>query len=656
MISAKKSSALRITVSLCAAILLIPAALQAQTQERDWYDTIAVKYKTQHAVITNYTRRMVIKEEAGKLVANSYVVQEKLLISDLSMRLNNREYIYSSHFNQLEDLNATVLLPATGGYKRVSCNNFASVSPDRDNVFYDDAREIVISYSSLLKNAITETKYTIEHSDLNMLPPCSFQKDIPVVNATFEITAPKNVNISFVLKGENTSWIKQEKEEKDNTIVYRFTASDVPAMKIYEDVPSASYYIPHIVPYITSYKLANAKKPVEMLSSTAQLYKYLYKNIRSINLKEDTFITATVADLTKNDKTDAEKAAHIYQWVQKNMHYVAFEAGMDGFVPREAGLVCKRKYGDCKDMTSVLVTMFRKAGLNASYTWIGTREKPYVTDETPTPIIANHMICALKMGEEYTFVDGTHPLIPFGRVPEAIQGKEAIVAIDKDNFKVITVPVTNAEKNLENDITIMSFEGSTLKGNASQSYAGYRAWDLGLMMMYNKNEDREKKIRALARRGTDKYHQDKYTVSVSDTAGKEVSILTAFSVEDYVRKAGKQYFVNMNIKRSFADRHIDATDRTTPYYYPYKEKTKEVVVLELPKGYRVAHVPAPTKGTVDGMWNYTISYKAEKDMVTLTKEYELNTLTANSKQIAANNKMVDDLKKAYRETVVLTAQ
>lgn len=638
---------------MCGVTMLLANTLCAQ--DKDWYDTVAAHYKHEHAVVTNYTRRMEITEREGKLEANSYFILEKLIVSDLAPGTYNQDDIYSSHFNELSDLHAVASIPSESGYKKVQCTNFASISPDKDNVFYDDAREIVVSYSDLLKNAITETRYAIAHSDLHLLPPFYFQGNIPFVKASFEIIAPKHVHISFVLKGENTSWIKQVKEEKENTIVYRFTAENVPHAKVFDDAPSPAYYVPHVIPYITSYKLADVKKPEEMLSSPRELYKYMYKYIRNINMKRDTFIDNRVAELTANDKTQRQKAAHIYKWVQNNMHYVAFEAGLEGFMPRDASVVCTRKYGDCKDMTSVLVTMCRRAGLDAHYVWIGTREKPYFMDETPIPMAMNHMICAVKLGDEWVFMDGTHPLIPFGKNPQGIQGKEAMIAIDEDNYKIVNIPVTAAEKNVTSDVALISMSENKITGSFVQEYSGYRAWDLSAMMMYNKGDDRDKAIKALTQRGTDKYRQTSYDVNVSDTGDKAIAINGIFEIDDYVHRAGKEYYINMNLKKTFADKHIDSKDRTVAYHYPCKEKTSEVVVMEIPKGFRVTHLPAPAKGGVDGLWGYSISYKTDKKTITLTKEYELNTLTAGPRLFDANNKMVDDLKKIYRETVVLTA-
>ncbi len=122
-----------------------------------------------------------------------------------------------------------------------------------------------------------------------------------------------------------------------------------------------------------------------------------------------------------------------------------------------------------------------------------------------------------------------------------------------------------------------------------------------------------------------------------------------------MQQDGKQYYINMNLQREFQNKHIDTSGRTVAYYYPFKEKKQEVIVLDIPKGYRVAHLPKAEHASIDGLWGYTITYKADKKKVTLIKDYELNTLTANAHQFADNNKMVDGLKEIYKESVVLTA-
>jgi len=447
----------------------LAAATPLTAQE---YDSLVAKYRNEDAVVASYKEHLVITQEGGELVATSYVNKEKLFISDLSRGVYNYDYFFHSDFHELSDIRSWELLPGKEGYRKVRCYNFAEVNPDKDNVFYDDNRAIIVQFTGLLKNAVTHTYYSIDHTDLHMLPPFLYQENIKVDNAVYEVTAPKSVKMGFVVKGPDSAMIQQTTVTGPHTVTYRFTVKNVDAVKDFDNVPSSLYYRDQIIPYIISYKLSESNKKVDMLADKDQLYKYMYKYVRNLNMKHDTLLEKTVAELTSKDTDPREKAKHIYEWVQKNMHYIAFEKGMEGFVPREAASVIRRKYGDCKDMAGVLVTMCQKAGLDAHYTWIGTKEKPYMLDETPLPLVDDHMICALKLGDEWLFMDGTHPYIPFGQTPDGIQGKEAMIAIDEKNYKVVTVPESAAEKNAVVDSTLLTFKERKLTGTVKQYYKG----------------------------------------------------------------------------------------------------------------------------------------------------------------------------------------
>ena len=126
---------------------------------------------------------------------------------------------------------------------------------------------------------------------------------------------------------------------------------------------------------------------------------------------------------------------------------------MEGFVPRDAALVCNRRYGDCKDMASILTAMLNTAGVPAYFTWIGTRDLPYTFSNEPLPMVSNHMICTINLNGKFVFLDGTDPTCVFGLTPSGIQDKEAMVAINEKEYKLLKVPVIEKSKNTIVDTT-----------------------------------------------------------------------------------------------------------------------------------------------------------------------------------------------------------
>ena len=647
------------TASLLVAAVLVASSVHAQkTAERVKYDSIAAKYKNENAVYTNYIEKLEIKQDAneGKLVATTSGTMEKLLISDLAPINENTDFFGIDDFNQFSYTSGVSLIPdKKGGYKREHNCAFGA-GGQLSGSFYDDFEIVEAYYTGLTKNSVTETRYVLDNTDISLLPPAYFLEGIPVLHSVYEVIVPNYVKMNFVLKNTEGINLEQKKVEKDGKIIYTFTANNLRAYKHYNMVPSQAYYRPHIIPYITSYRLTGAAKDSVILRDADALGKHHFAYVKDMNLRLDTPLVRIARELTENDKTDREKAAHIYNWVQKNIHYIAFEKGMQGLVPRPADTVYKRLYGDCKDMASISMAMCRQAGLKAYFATIGTTDIPYSVDEIPTQSCFNHMICAVKLGDDWVFLDGTENTQPFGANRSDIQGKEAFIYMDADHYKIVRIPVVPADKNVITDTTFIHLTNNDLAGNLKYSATGYPAWEIAYIVKYLKEKDRDKVMRNMLGRGSDKYRQVKYDVNSSETGNKDAALTANFTIEDYAHKVGKEYIVNMNLDRMFGDERMNDSDRKVGYYFPYKKKAKEVVVLDIPEGYKVTHLPPAAHGGLEGVWSYTISYKADKKTITLTKEYELQSLSLSPQQFANNNKIIDELNHEYKESVVLTAK
>ncbi len=633
----------------------------AQEPSRADMNILAAKYKNEHAIYTNYSQHLIITDEDEQLSAKIDYNIRKLFISDLSPSLYGNESLeYSYLIDLVSGPFASAYIPKLQqGYERINCRNFADNIPSDGESFYDDTRIKTVLYSGLTKRAVTETKYTTKCTEVNILPRLFIQKGIPIVKSVIEVTVPSYIQMDFVLKGEHTNWIKETRYDKNNTITFKFTAVNVPPYKSFKGVPSGLYNLPHVIAVIKSVTRPGERKAKPVLNNPDNLYEYLYKFVRNINIAADTdrSINNTVDNLIKHDITQWQKAAHIYDWVQKNIHYIGFEDSLGGFYPRQAPDVYRRKFGDCKDMSSLLVAMLRRAGIKAYFAWIGTNHLPYTFDETPVPTINNHMICAIKLDNSYIFVDGTHPMLPLGRNRSDLQGKQAMVSFDKKHYDIVKIPIEPAGKNFIKDSTYLKIiSDKSVEGTVNMELSGDEAWYLSANLMYKRYEDRDEWIRYFTERGSNKYLVTKYDAHVDETGDKEGHVYTEFNLHDYMQKIKGQYIINMNMDRYFDNAWIDTKGRTVPYYFTNKEKLVQIVVLEIPKGSRVAYLPHSTKGTLKNLLNYKITYKVSGNKVILKKEYELKGRMTSQQQFKDQNKIVSALQKTYKESVILTAK
>lgn len=616
----------KVACLIMAAVGFASSATAQLSLKRQKYDSIAARYSGEHAVYTEVTERIEFEEYGGyDLVAKVTSSEEQLFISDKSLNK------YHEH-----DPNTAIYIPEGNDYKRYTN-----------------------TYHPLTRNAITYTT-DVNWYVLHGLPSFYFSEELPVVSATFEVVAPKYMKMGFLLAGGDTSMIKRSVTERHGNIIYRFTAHNVPAQKEYSHVPSERYYRPHVIPYIVSFRPTGAKKDSVMSGTIEADHKYEYSYIKGMNLEHDEYLDKKAKELTRSAYSEREKVQRIYDWVQNNFHYrIDRDFPMAGVVPHQADTVCKRMFGDCKDMSSVFNAMLERVGIKSYYVAIGTTGKPYNHDELQNGHLYDHMIAAVKLDGEWVFLDGTTHVMPLGYNRADLQGKEANILVGEHEYKIVKIPTVPASQNVETDNTTLNMNGDKLTGTIYAQYTGYRAWDLGEYFALREREyEKDTLVKRILNRGNNRLVIQNYNVNMGRSGRKDASIDARFTLDGYVQKVKREHYVNMNLLRTMEKNRVNEPDRKVAFYFEpdFKRTIKETVTLNVPKGYRVSYLPKGAKGGNENLWTYNISYKYDgrARTVTLTKEYVINVLKVNPGQFAEHNRLIDELKKQYKETVVLT--
>ncbi len=634
---------------LCAALLLTGPFSFAQSPE---ISALAGRYPNENAILLNHSEHLKLSLNKGVLTGSSDMLRETLLLTDRATSIHNTDELYHGFHHRLQSMEAATLSPSGDRYKTIRTNNIRTTHSSDENIFYNDTKQTRVSYTNLSRFAKTRLSYTLEHRDVHFLLPFYFQSYLPVAHASFTVSAPKGLRLGYVLKGTNTDKIHFRKEEGRNEVRYIWEADSLPAFRRFEKAPSSNSTIPHVAIYVKEYE--SGEGPRRVLSDVDDLYRFYYGFIRDVDGKADAEMSAIVDSLLKGRTDERSKAAAIYRWVQDHMRYVAYEDSLGGFIPRPAAMVCSRRFGDCKDMTSVLVAMSRKAGLDAHFAWIGTRDLDYRYDEVPSPVNNNHMICMTRIGGKWVYMDGTDRSIPFGNPPAAIQGKEALISLDDKKYEVVVTPVAEAAMNQNRDTTILRIVGQGLEGTIASHFTGYDAWNAAGLMQYSSGNDREKFLRRLVSRGSDQFVSQNAKFIPGSDERRSCSIRSEMKLPDYVREAGGETFVNLNLERDFESLYVDAAQRNVPLDFDYRRELHQVVSLEIPPGQHVSYLPADKKDEEPGLWSYSFRYLRQGNRILLLKDIQLNALQIPPAKFAAHNRLVEGLRGEYRESIVLS--
>ncbi|MDB5192025.1 MAG: hypothetical protein JWQ96_1588 [Segetibacter sp.] len=613
-------------------------------------DDIQKRYPQDHAVILNMNRETRIFYKNGEPVAESKTETEILVLDDKANGIYNKYKVFHGSFDELKNLEAYTKVPDGSKYKRIKVETMKTQSSRSSGVFFDDSKETVFDFPAMMKGAIATVSHTEYHKDAHLLSPFYFSSYLPIINAKFTVSYPADMQLKYILKNNAEGKIQMKEEKKGRQVVYEFTASDSKSKDNYGDAPARSYFEPHVIVHIASFKNDNGNQ--NFLSSVDDLYKWNYNFLKSVNTTTDPLLKHLSDSLTAGASSEKEKAKRIYQWVQANIKYVAFEEGLEGFVPRQAIDVCNKKYGDCKDMAGLLTTLMRVAGLKAYYTWIGTRDIPYEYAEVPLPITDNHMISTVNIGNEWIFLDGTDPNCIFGFPSKGIQGKQSLVGINETEYKVLRVPEQPAETNVVVDTTFISISSNSVKGRSNVYYNGYFGSDAFNSLLYRDSKEAKDYVKARISKGSNKFILGDYNIDYFNRNEKVINIKANFEVPDYAKNIANEMYINLNLDKSFSTSIIDTAKRKVAVDKDFKYSIKQCTILDMPEGYKVNYLPENYNFSND-LFSFSLLYSQKDNKVIATKEFVSKTILLETKDFQKWNNGINELTNQYKKQIVL---
>jgi len=142
-----------------------------------------------------------------------------------------------------------------------------------------------------------------------------------------------------------------------------------------------------------------------------------------------------VDTLTAGKKTAAEKEAAIMDYVDREVRYTGIEFGEAAIVPHEPAELLNKKYGDCKDKATLVVTMLRAAGIPAYVALLNAGSRMDVPADLPGMGLFDHaivyvpaeMVKGKPVGSDL-WIDATDRYARLGQLPINDQGRLALIA------------------------------------------------------------------------------------------------------------------------------------------------------------------------------------------------------------------------------------
>ena len=649
MIMFTEKKVFKVVFPLLAFLMLGNAQVCLGQAFSDTYTTLKSKFPEEQAVYNKYYEDVDISIVDDSLVVKSRHYKEMVHMGSMS-HIYARENIYSSLFYQVGDIQASTLIPHKRRYKKLKVTEMKETFDKNSQVFYDDTRVITFMYPAIEPGVHTVLEYEETIKDPRFAGSFFFSNNARIVHGRYTLTMDEGVEVALKLLHDNDKRVKISKEKVGSRIKYVYEIFDSERIKSESNTPGIKYYTTHLNLIIRSFTNSKGAQ-IKVLDSPDDLFAWYRTFIEGLRHYPGENVKSVVEELVKGTDSEQEKVKRIFYWVQENIKYIAFEDGMRGLIPHNGAYVCEKRFGDCKDMASILVNMMQQAGIEAYFTWIGTRDIPYDYSEMPSPLVDNHMIATYINGGQYYFLDATAQYSPFEFPSSMIQGKQALVALNEQEYQIVRVPEVPKEKTVVFDSSFFRLEKGMVKGAGQSSISGFAKVFNAYRLNRRDEKETQKYLSKLLSRGSNKFFLGSYQIENLQDLDKPLGIGYTFSVSDYYREIGDEIYFNLNMDKPFHGDFIDK-ERTLPIENEFKYTNRQVSVVEIPDGYQLQYLPKNDSFSNE-VFGYSIKYRPEKGKITLEKELFVNYLLLQPQEFACWNEGIKKLGEAYSETIIL---
>ena len=236
-----------------------------------------------------------------------------------------------------------------------------------------------------------------------------FSPHVTFENVDVQLVHAPEVKLLFDTQDVKGGRVESMPEDPPGSIRYRFTYKQDKAYPL----ESGQAALTDFAPYLAFTTFAN-------YAELGKAYQARAKPMAAVTPA----ISALAKELTSGVTDDRAKVRKLYNWVSRNIRYVAVYVAEGGFVPHSAQSILDNRYGDCKDHVTLLEALLAAVGIESTTALINSGDAmriPKLAVSTPF----NHVITYIPKFDLY--LDSTSQFTPMGSLPDGDTDKHTLL-------------------------------------------------------------------------------------------------------------------------------------------------------------------------------------------------------------------------------------
>ena len=334
-------------------------------------------------------------------------------------------------------------------------------------------------------------------------------------------------------------------------------------------------------------------------------------------------------NMVKDAKSEREKAAILYRFLQDNFRYVSIQLGIGSYKPFPAGFTDDKKYGDCKGLSFYMQQLLKAVGVRSYVALINAGHNLEPVDPAFPCNQFNHMILCIPGTSDSTWLECTSKLTAFGELGSFTENRYALL-ITENGGELVRTPPSKAETNRMsmNSVIAMEPDGSGRINATIRVNGAYQAMAMDGLIRENKDKQKKFLIESMGIRQPDNFELDVPGINRPDSIhlSLEYAKITDFT-------AGDKRFLPRAVFRFHNFSLPAGQNRKLDYFFTQPFIKSDTTIYVLPEGYRVETIPENfTRSCPHAEFNSKSWYDA-----TQRKLYSTTTLSLYHHRIPAKD-------------------
>lgn len=540
---------------------------------------------------------------------------------------------YYDQFSTVYNLKATMYDAKGIKIKSYKASDYKDISITDNGTMYDDSRMKKLDFLNSSYPFTIEYSYQKDYNGYVSFPswyPVS-SYDCGVEKSSYTLVIPKELTFKYL----KSTGLNTDSSLVNHNMIYKWACQNVLPLE-YEPMSTGLTTItPWMISSPNQFEYDSSKGNVE---NWKNLGKWTYQLSSDPQVLPEN-VKLEVKTLIANAKTDKEKIAILYRYLQSHTRYVGIQLGIGGFKPIPAAKVATVNYGDCKALSNYMKTLLAEAGISSNLVILGSG-KPSINPDYASFGQTNHMILCVPAKKDTTWLECTSQYVPMGFVGND-NANRTVVLITEDGGKLVRTPVYQPEDNFQHTIAKVALTADGLAQINIKTRYGAAQYEDHLFMTLLEPADQRKRL--LNNLGIPNIEITSAEFIQPDKTIPEMQESISLTSKQMLSQGADKLFLVLNLLNRTESVPRKVADRKTPFAQTYGFKDNDEISYTIPAGYQVEFIPK------DVVLESEFGKYAAKAVVKDNTIIYTRTKMINSKKFPAEkyNELVDFYKKIY---------